>query len=112
MAPEGKDNVKGQACLGCKRNSLLPLTLLSHGPSCRPKTNTRVTTNHVIIPFTNLGSEAALRLDVPTRRAVIADEARTYALDVDQTADATGPRILVDLTGSAPLVARQNASGK
>ena len=22
MAPEGKDNVKGQACLGCKRNSL------------------------------------------------------------------------------------------
>jgi len=25
-APEGKDNVKGQACLGCKRNSLLPLT--------------------------------------------------------------------------------------
>src|SRR6266480_6003445 len=26
MAPEGKDNVKGQACLGCKRNSLLPLT--------------------------------------------------------------------------------------
>src|SRR5262249_42024335 len=68
--------------------------------------------NHVIIPFTNLGSEAALRLDVPTRRAVIADEARTCALDVDQTADATGPRILADLTGSAPLVARQNASGK
>ena len=27
MAPEGKDNVKGQACLGCKRNSLRPLTL-------------------------------------------------------------------------------------
>jgi hypothetical protein len=22
MAPEGKDNLKGQACLGCKRNSL------------------------------------------------------------------------------------------
>jgi hypothetical protein len=22
-APEGKDHVKGQACLGCKRNSLL-----------------------------------------------------------------------------------------
>ena len=22
MAPEGKDNVKGQACLGCKRNGL------------------------------------------------------------------------------------------
>ena len=22
MAPEGKDNVKGQACLGCKRNDL------------------------------------------------------------------------------------------
>jgi hypothetical protein len=21
MAPEGKDNIKGQACLGCKRNS-------------------------------------------------------------------------------------------
>ena len=28
MAPEGKDNVKGQACLVCKRNSLLPLTLI------------------------------------------------------------------------------------
>jgi len=22
MAPEGKDNIKGEACLGCKRNSL------------------------------------------------------------------------------------------
>ena len=22
MPPEGKDNVKGQACLGCKRNSI------------------------------------------------------------------------------------------
>jgi hypothetical protein len=22
MAPEGKDNAKGQACLGCKRNGL------------------------------------------------------------------------------------------
>jgi hypothetical protein len=21
MAPEGKDNIKGEACLGCKRNS-------------------------------------------------------------------------------------------
>ena len=27
-APEGEDHVKGQACLGCKRNSLLPLTLI------------------------------------------------------------------------------------
>src|SRR5215471_4937035 len=27
MAPEGKDHIKGQACLGCKRNSLRPLTL-------------------------------------------------------------------------------------
>lgn len=23
MAPEGKDNIKGEACWGCKRNSLL-----------------------------------------------------------------------------------------
>ena len=22
MAPEGKDNLKGQACLGCKRNGI------------------------------------------------------------------------------------------
>ena len=28
MAPEGKDNIKGEACLGCKRNSLRPLTLM------------------------------------------------------------------------------------
>jgi hypothetical protein len=53
-------------------------------------------TNHVIIPFTNLGSEAARRLDVPARRVVIADETRTGALDADQTGDDTGPRILVD----------------
>jgi hypothetical protein len=26
MAPEGKDNIKDEACLGCKRNVLLPLT--------------------------------------------------------------------------------------
>src|SRR5262245_49153541 len=68
-------------------------------------------TNHVIIPFTNLGSEAALRLDVPAQRVVTADEARTCELDADQTGDDTGPRILVDLTGSARLVVRQNASG-
>ena len=29
MAPEGKDNIKGEACLGCKRNSLLPLRHLA-----------------------------------------------------------------------------------
>jgi hypothetical protein len=29
MAPEGQDNVKDQACLVCKRNSLLPLTLVA-----------------------------------------------------------------------------------
>jgi hypothetical protein len=29
MSPEGKDNLKGQACWGCKRNSLLPLTLVT-----------------------------------------------------------------------------------
>jgi hypothetical protein len=23
MTPEGQDNIKGEACLGCKRNSLL-----------------------------------------------------------------------------------------
>ena len=25
MPPEGKDNLKGQACLGCKRNGMPPL---------------------------------------------------------------------------------------
>ena len=28
MAPEGKDRVKGQACLSCKRNDLLQEPLL------------------------------------------------------------------------------------
>jgi hypothetical protein len=28
VTPEGEDHVKGQACLGCKRNILLPLTLI------------------------------------------------------------------------------------
>jgi len=28
MPPEGKDNLKGQTRLGCKRNSVLPLTHL------------------------------------------------------------------------------------
>src|SRR5713101_533007 len=43
--------------------------------------------NHVIIPFTNLGSEAALRLYVPARRAVIADGEGTGELDTCQPAD-------------------------
>ena len=30
MTPEGQDNLKGQACLGCKRNGLRPLTQLAH----------------------------------------------------------------------------------
>jgi hypothetical protein len=33
MAPEGKDNIKGEACLGCKRNSLRPLTLPVFNPT-------------------------------------------------------------------------------
>src|SRR5215469_6439407 len=47
----------------------------------------RAGANHVVIPFTNLGSEAALRLDIPAQRAVIADGARIDALATDQTAD-------------------------
>jgi hypothetical protein len=31
MTPEGQDNLKGQACLGCKRNGLLL------GPQYAPK---------------------------------------------------------------------------
>jgi len=45
------------------------------------------TPNHVIIPFTNLGSEAALRLDVPAQRAVMADGTKMGELDTDQTPD-------------------------
>src|SRR5438128_9821516 len=68
--------------------------------------------NHVIIPFTNLGSEADLRLYVLPQRAVIADGQKTCELDACQTADDTGPRILADVTGSARLVVRQNAWDK
>src|SRR5712691_4742296 len=52
--------------------------------------------NHVIIPFTNLGSEAALMPYVPAQRVVIADGERTCELDTCQTADDTTPRILAD----------------
>jgi hypothetical protein len=51
------------------------------------KTRRRPGTNHVIIPFTILGSEVALRLDVSAQRVVIADGARMGELDIDQTAD-------------------------
>jgi hypothetical protein len=33
VAPKWKNHVKGQACLGCKRNSLLPLTLVQSDES-------------------------------------------------------------------------------
>ena len=29
MAPEGKDNIKGQACLGCKRNGIEEKTYMT-----------------------------------------------------------------------------------
>jgi class 3 adenylate cyclase/DNA-binding winged helix-turn-helix (wHTH) protein len=74
-----------------------------------PATYAPVQANHVIIPFTDLGSEGDLMPYVPARRAVIADGARTCELDADQTADDTRPRILADLTESACLVVRQNA---
>src|SRR5215510_5823044 len=35
MAPEGKDHIKGQACLGCKRNSLLLEPQVLHCPHCQ-----------------------------------------------------------------------------
>src|SRR4030095_7746904 len=69
-------------------------------------------TNHVIIPFTNLGSEADLRLYVPPQRVVIADGQKPCELDACPTADDTVPRILADVTGSARLVGRQNAWDK
>src|SRR5882672_10499524 len=52
--------------------------------------------NHVIIPFTNLGSEPDLMLYVPAQRVVIAYGERTCELNTCQTADDTAPRILAD----------------
>jgi hypothetical protein len=35
MVPEGKDNIKGEACLGCKRNGVRPLTPIGYGAGAR-----------------------------------------------------------------------------